>query len=73
MKNSVKDRMNGGSSCAASFIHSHLHPRYAGGWLHADMAGPAFIDDRGTGFGVALTLALLGVEGFEAAPQKSRL
>ena len=71
MKNSVKDRQNGGSSCAASFIHAHLHPRFAGGWLHADIAGPAFIEDRGTGFGVGLTLALLGIEGFDA--RRSRL
>ena len=39
--------------------------RYKGGWLHVDLAGPAFLEERGTGYGVGLALALLGVEGFE--------
>lgn len=64
MKNSVKDRSNAQASCAANFIYEHLHPDYAGGWLHVDLAGPAFLDDRGTGYGVGLTLALLQVDGF---------
>jgi len=67
MKNSVKNRNNAQSSCAATFIYEHLHPEYTGGWLHVDLAGPAWIDDRGTGFGVGLALGLLGVDGFEAA------
>ena len=50
--------------CAANFICEHLHADYAGGWLHVDMAGPSTADERATGYGVALTLALLGVEGF---------
>ena len=37
MKNSVKDRMNGQSSCAAQFIKEHL-VGYDGAWLHIDMA-----------------------------------
>ena len=56
-KNSVKDRSNAQASCAGTFIHAHLHPTFAGGWLHVDLAGPAFIDERGTGFGVGLALA----------------
>ena len=46
----------------------HLHPEYEGGWLHVDLAGPSFIEERGTGYGVGLTLALLEVEGFEPTP-----
>eukprot|EP00927_Polykrikos_kofoidii_P049365 TRINITY_DN4342_c0_g1_i2.p1 TRINITY_DN4342_c0_g1~~TRINITY_DN4342_c0_g1_i2.p1 ORF type:complete len:534 (+),score=99.95 TRINITY_DN4342_c0_g1_i2:89-1690(+) len=64
MKNSVKDRNNAQVSCAANFIAEHLHPEYKGGWLHVDLAGPSFIDDRGTGFGVGLALALLEIDGF---------
>ena len=52
------------ASCAANFIAEHLHKEYKGGWLHADIAGPAHIEERGTGFGVALVLAMLGVDGF---------
>eukprot|EP00962_Isochrysis_galbana_P055707 scaffold27474_cov125-Isochrysis_galbana.AAC.1 len=65
MKNSVKDRSNAQASCAANFISEHLHPAYTGGWLHVDLAGPAFLDDRGTGFGVGLVVDMLGVLGGE--------
>ena len=65
MKNSVKDRMNAQTSCEANFIGEHLHPEYKGGWVHVDLAGPAWIDERGTGYGVGLTLSLLEVEGFK--------
>ena len=65
MKNSVKDRSNAQSSCAANFVYEHLHSEYKGGWLHVDLAGPAFLEERGTGFGVGLALALLKVEGFD--------
>jgi len=64
MKNSVKDRGNAQASCAGLFIESHLDGDYEGGWLHVDMAGPADKDERGTGYGVALILSLLGVPGF---------
>lgn len=47
MKNSVKDRSNAQSSCAAIFIAEHLAADYTGGWLHVDMAGPAWV--RGGG------------------------
>ncbi len=58
MKNSVKDRMNAQSSCAGHFIGEHLGT-YQGQWLHVDIAGPAWAEDRGTGFGVALLFDLL--------------
>lgn len=66
LKNSVKDRSNAQSSCAGTFIGEHLHPDFKGGWLHCDIAGPADAGERGTGYGVALALALLDVEGFKA-------
>jgi len=58
MKNSVKDRGNAQSSCAAQFIANHLGD-YAGEWLHVDLAGPAWQGERGTGFGTNLLLGLL--------------
>jgi probable aminopeptidase NPEPL1 len=58
MKNSVKDRENAQSSCAAQFVAEHL-AGYTGPWLHVDLAGPATAGERGTGFGVGLLLALL--------------
>ena len=64
MKNSVKDRGNAQCSCAGSFIYEHLHPDYKGAWLHVDLAGPAFVHDRATGFGPALILALLNCKPF---------
>ena len=59
MRNSVKDRANAQSSCAAAFVAEHLAAEYTGGWLHVDIAGPAWVDSRGTGYGVGLLLALL--------------
>ena len=53
MMNSVRDRMNAQSSCAAQFVWSHLEGAERP-WLHVDLAGPAFLDRRGTGYGVAL-------------------
>ncbi|MFT5683477.1 MAG: putative aminopeptidase NPEPL1 [Myxococcota bacterium] len=58
MKNSVKDRANAQSSCAGQFVGNHL-PEPAPRWLHVDLAGPAWgHDDRGTGYGVGLLVAL---------------
>jgi probable aminopeptidase NPEPL1 len=71
MKNSVKDRSNAQTSCAANFIYEHLHPAFTGGWVHVDLAGPAWIDERGTGFGVGLALSLLEVDGFKPTPPTS--
>jgi probable aminopeptidase NPEPL1 len=57
MKNSVKDRMNAQSSCAAWFVWSHIDDLTVP-WLHIDIAGPGWRDDRGTGFGVGLLAGL---------------
>lgn len=58
MRNSVKDRNNAQSSCAAQFIANHL-PSPAPRWLHVDLAGPAWDgENRGTGYGVGLLLEL---------------
>ena len=65
-KNSVAARNDAQASCAGNFIGESLHKDYAGAWLHVDIAGPAFKDDRATGFGVALVLGLLEVDGFRA-------
>lgn len=53
MRNSVKNRSNAQSSCAAEFVHWHLDGTKAR-WGHVDLAYPAFRGERGTGFGVAL-------------------
>ena len=53
MKNSVANRSNAQSSCAAQFIYAQIDDVDTP-WLHVDLAGPAFRDGRGTGFGVAL-------------------
>jgi probable aminopeptidase NPEPL1 len=53
MRNSVKNRSNAQSSCAAEFVHWHLDGTSVR-WGHVDLASPAFRGDRGTGFGVAL-------------------
>ncbi|MCB9766454.1 MAG: leucyl aminopeptidase family protein [Alphaproteobacteria bacterium] len=59
MKNSVKDRSNAQSSCAAQFIANHL-PDDPPPWVHIDIAGTAWDHDyRGTGYGVGLLLGLL--------------
>jgi probable aminopeptidase NPEPL1 len=61
MKNSVKDRSNAQSSCAANFVAEHLSKDWKGGWLHIDMAGPAWINERGTGYGVGLLMSFMGL------------
>lgn len=59
MRNSVGDRNNAQSSCAATFLHAHLDDTTP--WAHVDLAAPAVAGDRGTGFGVALLLTVAGV------------
>lgn len=54
MRNSVKDRANAQSSCAAEFVHWHLDGAEGVQWGHIDLAGPATSGDCGTGYGVAL-------------------
>ncbi len=53
MRNSVKNRANAQSSCAAQFVYNHIDETGVK-WVHVDLAGPAFRGERGTGFGVAL-------------------
>ena len=64
MTNSVKDRNNAQASCAAQFIWSHVADKDPA-WLHVDLAGPAFVDQKGTGYGVALLAEV--VRGLTAA------
>jgi len=53
MRNSVANRANAQVSCAAQFIYRHIADTDAL-WGHVDLAFPAFRNQRGTGFGVAL-------------------
>jgi probable aminopeptidase NPEPL1 len=53
MCNSVKNRSNAQSACAAQFVYWHIEDTRAR-WVHIDLAGPSFPKNRGTGFGVAL-------------------
>lgn len=53
MRNSVKNRANAQSSCAAQFLWSHIDSTDVR-WTHVDLAGPAWQGERGTGFGVSL-------------------
>jgi probable aminopeptidase NPEPL1 len=57
MKNSVANRANAQSSCAAQFVYAHVEDLDVP-WLHVDLAGPAFRDERATGFGVGLLTAV---------------
>lgn len=52
-RNSVKDRMNAQASCAAEFVHWQLDGTNSR-WAHVDMAGPAMVAGRASGFGAAL-------------------
>ncbi len=53
MRNSVANRANAQSSCAAEFVHWHMDGTDAK-WAHVDMAYPAMRGGRATGYGVAL-------------------
>jgi probable aminopeptidase NPEPL1 len=53
MCNSVKNRSNAQSACAAQFVYWHIDDQPVQ-WCHIDLAGPSFPKNRGTGFGVAL-------------------
>jgi len=61
MKNSVADRSNAQCSCAGQFIGNHIEDylNNGGKWVHIDMAGPVAIDERATGYGVALLAQLV--------------
>lgn len=56
MRNSVANRSNAQSACAAQFIGNHLSQKTP--WLHLDIAGAAFSNGRGTGFGMHLLMAI---------------
>jgi probable aminopeptidase NPEPL1 len=58
MRNSVKDRANAQASCAGQFIFNHIEDCEVK-WCHIDLAGPAFRNDRATGYGVALISELV--------------
>lgn len=60
MKNSVAGRSNAQPSCAGLFIQAHLGFDWPGVWIHVDMAAPAVIGERGTGYGVCLLNTLFG-------------
>ena len=64
MKNSVRDRANAQSSCAAQFVWSHIAETGVP-WLHLDIAGPAHHAEKGTGFGVALMAEIVRSLGEE--------
>lgn len=53
MRNSVANRANAQSSCAAAFVHWHMDGTDAR-WAHVDMAYPAMRAGRATGYGVSL-------------------
>jgi probable aminopeptidase NPEPL1 len=64
MKNSVANRANAQSSCAAQFVYAQVDDLDVP-WLHVDLAGPAFRDERATGYGVPLLAAVC--RGLDAA------
>jgi len=54
MVNSVKNRSNAQSSCAAQFVYSHIDDLDIP-WIHIDMAGPSSTGSGlGTGYGIQL-------------------
>ncbi|NRA66625.1 MAG: leucyl aminopeptidase family protein [Pseudobacteriovorax sp.] len=54
MRNSVKNRMNAQTSCAAQFIYNHVEDLDIP-WLHIDLAGPSTTPSGlGSGYGVSL-------------------
>ncbi len=58
MTNSVADRSNAQVSCAAQFVYGHVEDLDRP-WLHVDLASPAFVGRRGTGFGVGLLVEVV--------------
>ncbi|MCA9634423.1 MAG: leucyl aminopeptidase family protein [Myxococcales bacterium] len=53
MCNSVRNRANAQTACAAQFVYWQIDDTGVK-WCHIDLAGPAFPKNRATGFGVAL-------------------
>lgn len=58
MRNSVADRMNASSAAAGFFVWSHIEDLDLD-WLHIDLAGPSFIENRATGYGAGLIAAVV--------------
>lgn len=58
-RNSVADRNNASSSASGLWIWMNLDDLTELKWLHIDLAGPAFLDNRGTGYGVGLISELV--------------
>lgn len=67
MKNSVKNRTNAPSSCAAWFIYSHIEDLNIP-WIHIDMAGPV-VNEKGLGSGYGVMLLAELARRFEGLPQ----
>eukprot|EP01095_Lingulamoeba_sp_RSL-Kostka_P001213 TRINITY_DN1171_c4_g1_i1.p1 TRINITY_DN1171_c4_g1~~TRINITY_DN1171_c4_g1_i1.p1 ORF type:complete len:556 (-),score=181.52 TRINITY_DN1171_c4_g1_i1:60-1727(-) len=60
IKNSVRNRNNAQSSCAAQFIACHIDKFLeTKDWLHVDMASPAKKGELATGYGCLLLLQIL--------------
>ena len=58
MRNSVADRNNAASSASGLWVWMHIDDLDIR-WAHIDLAGPAFLDNRGSGYGVGLIYSLV--------------
>jgi probable aminopeptidase NPEPL1 len=58
MRNSVADRANAASSASGLWVWLHIDDLDIR-WAHIDLAGPAFLDNRGSGYGVGLLYSLV--------------
>ncbi len=58
MRNSVADRANAATSASGLWIWLHIDDLDIR-WAHIDLAGPAFLDNRGSGYGVGLIYSLV--------------
>lgn len=58
MRNSVGDRMNAPCSASGLWIYMHIDDLELR-WCHIDLAGPAYFDNRATGYGVGLIEAMV--------------
>ena len=58
MRNSVADRANAPSSASGLWVWMHIDDLDIR-WAHIDLAGPAFLDNRGSGYGVGLIYSLV--------------
>ncbi len=58
MRNSVADRANAPSSASGLWVWMHIDDLDIR-WAHIDLAGPAFLDNRGSGYGVGLMYSLV--------------